>query len=245
MPKERIKLFLVPVISCFIGLGTIIFVLVPVAEQVNLSRLELEKAQQRVERLSAKVSILNQTDETQTRNLYQSAASALPTDKNIPGLLAGLERAAQAASASVEGFSISPGKVGTVSGMASESAAIIAEVPTKELGHGVKGIAFRASLKGSYQALRAFIDSIYKSNRLIGIEGISMAGSKTSDSDVSSGIDFYVYFQPDTVNLGEYDREISLLTPAERKQIEVISSYPVFTSLPPLVPVGKSNPFTR
>lgn len=240
-----LKPVLIPVLTLVVDMGVLVLVLVPTLKSIPPVQKQLDSVNERVGKLSQKITTLNSMDESKLRGLLQTANNAVPSDKNVPGLLSGLERAAQAASASIEGFAIAPGKIGTSSAAEATPSASAVIPKEKNLAHGVAGIPFKAVLKGGYLALHDFLASLYKSNRLLNVDNVVFSTSKSGSSDVVSSLDLYLYYQPEPKTLGSSEVGIEQITLAQENAINSISSYPVFTSSPPVVPTGKSNPFAR
>ncbi len=253
--ENRIRELVIPIILILVGVGVILMGILPGIDSIKKARADLEAAKKKQSVLQTKANVLNSMDEASTRSLLTIASNALPSEKNVPGLLAGLERMAQEASASIQDFSIAPGMLATeaaappptIDKTPAQPTFFVSQNKEKDYGAGVSAIPFMATLKGNYLALHDFLAGIYKVNRLLGADSIVFKVNERpatkGQQDISSDLVLLVYYQPEVSSVGKSDMPLELLTEKEKTLIQSMSANPVVTNPPELVPTGKVNPF--
>lgn len=205
-----------------------VFVIFPSAEKIMTARKTLQKNREHYAAVTEKIMALQQIEEVSLNQKIGKLDQLLPREKAIPGLLAGLEKMAQEASASVESFDIKPGIVSSASAETNDT------------------LDFQINLKGNYDGLKAFLTKIKNSGRLMGVKNIEFTNStKEKDSIVSSALRMYVYYRFGAIQMGEISKPLPKITSEDEKLYEKLSGFEIYTLPPNPVPVGKTNPFLK
>lgn len=245
---ERYNFYLIPFLTLLTVVLVSFFVDKPAILTILETYREMESRILRKEKIKEKLNSLESLDEMALRSKITKTMAAVPAEKQVPGLLSGLERLANEASASIEGFTINPGKISTVSGMtatssgeAVQSSTLIAEQKTG--GMGV--LDFQINLVGNYEALKAFLAKMENVNRIFSIDHVSFSTKGETEEILTTNLKMKTYYLPLSMYLGDVIEPVNLLMPEEEKTFGKISSFEIYTFPPALGQTGKINPFSK
>ncbi|MDO8515414.1 MAG: hypothetical protein Q7S14_02855 [bacterium] len=227
---DKYKPYFWPVILIIISIATIIYVVMPTVSQIITTREEMATLEVTRLELAKKATILESNNEQLTKSDLARAETALPTDKNVSGMIFGLESLASSASAKLLTFSA------VVGNMATESAKIIAVEKDNKLGNKVEIISVETTVNADFSALQIFLTQLNNVNRLIGINNLTWEKSEAN-------VIFDVFYQPLATTLGKITTPIYELTQEDRVLIKQVSAYPLATPATISLPAGKPNPF--
>lgn len=221
-------------------------VIFPSIKTIYSEKTKLAADKVEMEKLTQKAMFLNNLDDVTMRSQTNTAVSSLPAEKSIPGLLAGLERLAAQATASIDTFSVVPGKISTQSAnTASPSAILVKDSSETVLGNNVRLINVTLSMHGPYMNIRNFLDSISKANRLINVDKITLVRDDKNQTEESytANLILNIYYQPLDTILPPITEPPLLLNEIETENLGLVSGFTGVTFTPPLVPAGKENLF--
>jgi len=246
------KAYLFPILL----LAGIIFILfqftLPQIKQIIEARGELKREKERLVQLIEKSTQLEKLDEVTLKKNFQVAQEALPSEKDVSGLLFTLARLESESTLSASGFKINPGlistpaavpKVATPSGVAKGKAQEPTEVKTKTTAP-LSTLDFGLSLSGDFSALRSFLERIKEIRPLLLITSFNLSQEREASSGADLKVQFYYQVQPSF--LGKISDPLSVLAIQEEEVLAEISRRPLYSQPPSsstLVPIGKLNPF--
>ena len=210
----------------------VFYVIWPTIEQMTVTGNEVAGLEEKKVLLTNKVAILENADDRLIETDLLQAETALPTDKNLSGMIYGLETLAASSSANMDSFSTTVGKLAT------DSAKPVVPEKNKEkkLDNQVEVTPFNLILTSDFDALHNFLRFLGGVNRLVGINSISWKDGKAD-------IVLDVFYQPLAKTLGEITTPVYELTTEDRNLIKQVSAYPLATPKTTPLPVGKPNPF--
>lgn len=204
-----IQLILIPVITLLlVVLGTMFYVL-PTYNKYKDNQAAIAKQKQELSKLNAKLAILEQANESELDSELSEVRSAVPEQKNIPGVIAGLSRVAQENSVAIDGLQLKPGKV------ASDAAS--------------QEITMKVSIKGELKNVDAFLQKLASIRRLFGIQKFSGTSALSASGFITS-LDLVFYTAPLPTKLGDsYSDPLPEIDSNLRKLIAQVAQYPVYT----------------
>ncbi len=174
--NEALKIFtlyrakILPIVLLPLGLGILFFGVYPIGKQAMQTYRAIEGAQDEVNRLKKKLSMLTSLDETTLYNQLELTTSSVPLDKSLPTVLNTVESVAADVGASVSDLVLSsPGSLATQSATSA---------PKTDLTFGAYVLKFTVTLEGENDAILSFLDSIVSVRRLTRVRSFDIQYSK-------------------------------------------------------------------
>lgn len=235
---ERLKAYSWPIFLIVVGVTLAVFIALPNFNEYFLQRNKMAEKKQKLALLTEKAAALASLDRDRLRRQLQVAESALPSEKAVPGLLSGLERIAAESGAAVTAFQISPGIISSRENSEEKN-----PVPVKEIA--TPAIPFTISLEGNYQSLKGFLLRLKKARRLIGLDKLSFVNLQTQDNpeNLRTNLSLLAYYLPLPEDPPLPEEKLESISPEELDFLAEVESFEVISVAPPLLPVGKENPF--
>lgn len=163
-----------------------------------------------VKQLMAANSQLAAVDENQLNSALNIAEVALPDEKKVAGLIAGLGKVASSSAVAVKSISFSPGQISTASGQVSVGASDLA------IGDGVRAIPVNMSVASSLTNFLDYLNKLQSASQLLGVTGINYSlPSQTSGGEMS----LLVYYLPARTGRPTWQ----YIPPIEATDLEVLS----------------------
>lgn len=252
MEKEKkffSKNYLFPAIIVLV----IIFILyqftLPQVGQILEIRRELKEERQRLEQLVKKAQELEKLDEVTLKTNFQVSQEALPSEKDVPGLLFTLARLEGEATVSVEKFQLAPGLISTPAATptqatpSGEKGKAKPEAPKKETKPSLSSLVFDLTLAGEFSAIRSFLDKITEIKPILQIPSLKISQNKGEGLKADFKINFS--YQPLPLTLGKIDDPLPILTAKDKEILTEISQLPSYNQVPGVATAagGKANPF--
>ena len=208
------------------------FVVKPKIEEILTIRTSLSEGQMKLDRLQEKINdiIGVANDESHLSDSLSQMEAALPSTKDVAGLLFGFERLAQDSSLSAKSVQVAPGLVAPKSNNSSTQ---------------VGEMLFQASLEGSFPDVQLFLAKMRNARRLIMPKSLTITASTRTDGLVSITAPLVTYFLPPPKNLAQVSSPLPKLSKADEDTIQTISQFPAYTVLPRSVGSTNQDPFFR
>lgn len=252
--KYLSRLYLLPALI----LLAIVFILLkftfPKVSEIMEMRRQLKTERQRFGRLTEKAVKLEKNDKGKAKNDFQTTQNALPSEKDIPGVLYAMERLGVETGIVIDELKVSPGLVSTPSAIPQ---ATPSGEPSKPSGESTKNpikpkesptqalasLTFDLSLHGEILAIRDFLEKIKEINPIL-----QVGEFKLSSDEKSLSADFKIIFslQALPTSLGKVDDPLPAFTDKDEVVLEKISQLPVYSQMPSeatAAALGKPNPF--
>lgn len=229
---NKYKPYLWPFTLILVSILMVFFVILPAIEQINVTRNEVSELTEKKELLATKAAILEKSDDQLLKSDLIKAETALPSDKNLSGMIFGLETLAASTSAHVDSFSTNVGKLATDSA----KPVVTDKKEESKLGNKVEITPFSMEVSADFDPLNNYLRLLGGVNRLVGISSIAWEERKAS-------IVLDVFYQPLVKTLGAITTPVYELTTEDRNLLRQVSAYPLATPQTTPLPIGKSNPF--
>lgn len=223
----KFRLFVLPVVTVIV-LVVAFQLLAPRIKDILALNKSIKDLEGKVANVDKKLSILASLDSNILQAQVVEAEKALPSQKDIPGLLAALDRLAQNSGVSITSFQVAPGQV-----TATTSAQAV----------GAESLPFKLSLAGGYNGIKDFLSRAVHSNRTLRVRSVAMT-AQSGPASVSASLDMETFYQIlAKIKFAPSDR-LPDITVEEQKALEEASRRPYLSEISgSRPPTGKVNPF--
>lgn len=202
---------LITVASIAIAVGGTLFYAKPTFEDYRENRKAYEAEKNDIDKLSQKLDSLNQFDEQSLKDRFSEVQRALPDQKAVPSVVAGLSRLSEENNLRLEALQIRPGKLATESGQ-------------QEIG-------FKVTVSGDFRNIDAFLKRLSEIRRVFGIQKLNSTSSFADGSYVTN-LDLAIYTLPSEVDLGtDYTNPLPDGVAQKFTFIDKLATFPVYTDL--------------
>lgn len=247
------KMILLPAAAIVAVIFIILQFTIPQIKQSLTIRQDIKVEKESLEKLVAKSTTLEKINEQDLKEKFQSVQDALPSEKNIPGLLYAISRLGDETGVSLGDIELAPGlistpsaikggpKTATPSGVKVEKGpplpTVITEAPVQ-----VGSLNFNVGVTGEYPAIRKFLGKIREISPLLSISKISL----NPEGGVTRPV-FNIAFNYQLISSDytKVDDPVSELNNKDRDTLEEISLYPDLSKMPAIATfsTGRLNPF--
>jgi len=226
---SSLTIFLLPAITVVVVVFAF-FLLNPRVRDIFVLNRSIKDLEGKVANVDRKLSILSSKDSNMLLSQVREAEKALPSQKDIPGLLSSLDRLAQETGVSITSFQVSPGEV-----TATFSAQAV----------GAESLPFKMAISGGYDGVRNFLTRAVNTNRTLRIRSVAItAQAQAGQASVSASLDMETFYQIIAkIKFAPSDR-LPDITTEEQKALEKASQRPYLSEISGTrPPTGKLNPF--
>lgn len=237
---QGIAVSAVAIIFCIIALlGGVL----PAIKKISELALTINSMNQDNASLGKKVAILESYDEVELKDKLGIVYSAVPGDKDIPGLFGTVELVAAQTGVTILDMNVSGGKV--------SSASAIKQTPLeKQLGTRI--LPFTVTIVGDFSSMQKFITLAPTVRRLMRIRSFSIQFPK-SDKPLTVSMVMDAFYEPSVTALGGAGSVIASITTSEQATIDKLALFPLLSEATTIgdaetaVPrvEQKINPFVR
>jgi len=169
-------------------------------------RSELNTGKESLNGLTVKLNQLLETDKVGARNKLAKVNNILPSTKDIPGLMLGLERLTYEASVSMEAVQLSPGNINK----------------EKQEGTGTANVQFQLIIKGNLANIKDFLKKVFTSGRLLGVKSLHLSSS-AADGQITASVDMEAFYQPLPESMGKINDPLPVISEEENQVYQRIS----------------------
>lgn len=203
------------------------FLIVPWVSEIGKINQDLISEREKNKRLAEKESLLRSADPEELSKTLSSLTSALPNEKEIPALVAGVARLSGESGLKVEGMQISPGDVSTASAKAKEDL-----------------VEFQLTVSGSVEGLKGFLSNLEKAKRLMSVEDLT-ASVLGDSATLTIALNLSAPFENFAPPPSELSAAVPRITSEQEKVLSELNKFTDYTS--PVSPgaTGKENPFIQ
>lgn len=202
---------LLTVATIAIVVGATFFFAKPTWGKYQANRKAYEQEKNDIEKLTQKLDSLNQFDDASLRNRLAEVQYALPDQKAVPSVIAGLSRLSNENNLRLEALQIRPGKLATESGQ--------------------QEISFKVTMSGDFRNVDAFLKRLSEIRRVFGIQKLN-SSSSFADGSFVTNLDLSIYMLPSVVELGNtYTDPLPDGVAQKFTFIDKLAQYPVYTDL--------------
>lgn len=201
-----------------------------IAESIETNK-EIDQLKTRLDNLNQKRDELSSLDGQEILTEVNKAVKALPSRKDIPGLVASVEKLVGLNQLTLNSFSLTPGKIST------ESSEVAQEEGTLEVQLG---------LSGTLENVKNFLAKTVSTARLLSIGNISLTSQKEGGLDVGIAVSYF--YEPIPELVPKVDEPVAKLTDKEKEALNKVFGYVEhdYLSQPfQASPSSKTNPFSE
>lgn len=177
MKNANLSVFRVYIVPFSVLLTIILLVplvLMPQLSRIRDKNLEVERANQRLEKLKSKVEALGAIDENDESIKLLDMEKVIPSGKELAKLVVGVRSLAAVSSLKVSELTFTPGKVATVSATPSASKKAKAEAAKQKKEEPKDKLLFTLKLEGALANLSKLLKKIEGVRRLIGVANVEI-----------------------------------------------------------------------
>jgi len=212
-----------------LGFALALLVIKPrIAESIETNKKVGEKKAQ-LDKLNQKKDEVSSLDEQEIREMVNKTIKALPSRKDIPGLVASVERLIGLNQLTLSSVQLVPGEISTESG----------KVVQKEEEGTLK---VQLSLSGSFENVKKFLENAVSASRLLSIDSVSIQSQEGNNLNV--GMTMSYFYQPVAEVVPPIDQPVAKLTDKEKETLEKVFGYEDYSQ--PFLQASQSsrtNPF--
>lgn len=171
---NRLVYVILSVVLLIIAIGLGIFLVWPRYQEFSLLRSEIQEREGRLASGQQALTQLRQTQEAVLEHAedFEKLAQAIPEDPALPALYEHIQQ------------------LGIGSGLTLTS---ISGNTTKETLDGVAVLAFRTDWRGSYTALKNFLDAARRSARILNVGQVTIAANPENPDDMGITFEIFAY----------------------------------------------------
>ena len=181
-----LKSFIVPTLILVTIVLIVPFAFIPLLENVSKTNTRLKEQEERLDGLSTKIDDLGSLDEGDINEKLFLAEQALPVGKSLAPLLIGIQSLAINSNLTIEGMTLSPGKVATSSATKANVSQTSTRKTTGKQG-GVKkdAIILNLELSGTIRNVEKFLNLLQGSKRLSFADEVGIQSGSERGFDIS------------------------------------------------------------
>jgi Tfp pilus assembly protein PilO len=229
--KSNIKItdYALPVVVFSFIILSAVFFIKPKIENLFSFQKQIEKSQEKLAKVTAKVDYLQKYSQIDLENKTNQLIKALPTEKDVSGLVFSLKTLSEELNLEITSLSLDPGELATDSAEKQKKEnENLMEVSLAVLGSGEKIYEYMDKIEST-----APISKIIKHSIL------------EEDGLAEAKISLEAYFLPIPQNLGKIE-DFNKITSEEEKTWERVKTLKILESSDsfPIIDSGKTNPFS-
>lgn len=256
----QIKRYLyLPVITVIVIIGLLTFFFGPTVQKILRFRKEISLASEELTALETKVEVLESFDDWSLLEQVEVLEQALPSRKDVFGLLTALNGLAADNEVALDNFRLSPGSIATETATPSattESSRLAAQQRSaRERKSGLESIAVEVNITGQFDGVNAFLSGVERSWPLMKLTRIRLypakqqmlAPSSTPSASFRLGADLELdlFYALLPTQLGAVSKPIATLSEAEQNLYDELLSYLRYeVSIPSTVVTGNEDLFS-
>lgn len=224
---EKYSVFILPFVSGLIVLALLLFVVRPRLGEIFELRGQVAKAKQDAVVLENKLSNLQNFDQDKLLSDVKKVETALPSDKDLQGLLSTLERLAAETGVGILAVQLTPGQ--------------ISPIPA---GGAAENFPVKITITGNFFQIKNHLARVFESIRVIGVKSLTITLGTVGSASLSATLNLDSFFQQLSATQVQVREPLQNLTSAEQQILDKISVPQPATVTPPPPPItGKADPF--
>ncbi len=207
------------------------------------ARTQVDAQSQKTAAMTAKLNGLKTLDEEKLIADATLLKTAVPSDKDITGLVIGLQQMASQNSLSITQFSATPGNLGAsaLSAPTPDPSGAVQSVAGPQAAAGGTTIDFTVTFRGDYSALENLLKASTETLRLISVKTAKIAPSSGAGS-IDMLLSAKAYWKSPG-DLGNYADPLPTLG-SNAKVVEALAQYKILSGQPQPLPTGSvTSPF--
>lgn len=224
---EKYSVFILPFVSGLIILALLLFVVRPRLGEIFELRGQVAKAREDAVVLENKLSTLQNFDQDKLLSDVKKVETALPSDKDLQGLLSTLERLAAETGVGISAVQLTPGQ--------------ISPIPA---GGAAENFPVKVTITGNFFQIKSHLARVFESIRVIGVKSLTITLGTVGSASLSATLNLDSFFQQLAATQVQVREPLQNLTSAEQQILDKILVPQPTTVTPPPPPItGKADPF--
>lgn len=257
MEKKNIHFNKALIFPLLIGVAIVFVILqftVPQIKQIMQARQELKAERGRLDQLVKKATALEELNEESLTNNFKTSQDALPSEKDVAGILYTLARLENETRVSIGGVEFKPGLISTPSATPLSPAATPSAAKSEKPKSAVKPaakpaapagpatIALSLDVSGDFSSVRNFLTKVREVSPLLTISSVDFS---VEGSGVSASFDLSFNYQLLPATYIKVDDPLPDWDDKDEDTLAEIANFPVYNEISSMVTVGagKTNPF--
>jgi len=216
----------------FVFTMTVVFGLFLVKPKIN-EDIELTKQATELDKqlsiLNSKAELLKKLDEDELRQQLNEAVKSLPITKDLPQIIASIDRVSRSNGLEPLSIGIDSGKISTESATEAKTA-------------NWESLKVQLGLKGSYENFRSFLAKVLSSRRLFTLQSFSL---KNQENEFEISLNLNYYYQPLLNVQPDVSSPVEILNSEENNALEKMKSYTYISDPFIASPSSRVNPFLK
>lgn len=222
--------YLLPVVALAVGLAISAFGMVPAINDDSVAKASADASALRLSAMGSKISqlkSLTQDQTTLTEDLAKASA-AMPSDKDVAGLLANINQDANASNATVQSAQLIAGALSSgTSGSQVQN----------------KVVSFQLSIAGPFPVIKDFLTKVETTRRVIVVKTLAINGANSTSLTADMSIETYYEPEPN-VQPGSDDPLPTLSSQMDKILADLDSRTNYVPAIPTPSSAGRSDPFS-
>ncbi len=242
---KKYTIFIIPVVGVLIVIFLSVQILLPTFEKVMNLQTEIESLSVKLEKLIKKRAALEAISSDNTKDLYQNAETALPSEKDSASILFGIGNLSSQTQWIIETISFAPGLVSSASAAKTkgEGPKVIEQIK------GANVINVSLNGRGTVDQYREFVNKLFTGRRLFDVASVNINFLNDNQNSVKAIFNTYAFYLPPITRIGDVESELPQITDEEKKFLAQIAVYPVISDMAVelsgnAIPIGKNDLFS-
>ena len=226
----NIKSYFGPILVVVALVILVPLIIIPQVGRILDLRAKVAAESDKLKKLTEKADKLGGINQQDLRSKLGTLEKALPSDKDISGLIVGIERIAAESGVAIKSSQLAPGEVSTT------SAALSSPSETE----------LQVTVAGDFGRVSTFLSRLNNSARVLGIREITLTSATQAGGQLSVTIKTTAFFLPLAEVKWQVTDALPEITSADEAIISKIAAYPVYSVAPVIATTaGKPDPFAR
>lgn len=217
---SKLKTFVVPALILVTIILIVPFAFIPLLNNVKETNENLKAEQERLDKLSTKLEVLDSLDENDINDKLSISEQVLPVGKSLASLVVGIQNLAVGSKLSVEGITLSPGGVATNSADTNSTA-----------DDSENSLVLELDLSGKISSVQEFLSKLQVAKRLVFADEATLT---SEDETKEYKIKFFLKtpFRPVPKSGADAVSEaLPILSEANLKTLELVEGFTNVTNI--------------
>lgn len=203
------SMVLIPIVTfAIIAIASFVFVM-PTWRKYQANQQAIAQKKEDLQKLEAKVNSLHEVNEPVVEQQLTELRAAMPEQKNVAGVIAGLSRLAQENSLGIDALQLKPGKLATDSAQ--------------------QQVTIRLAITGDIKNVDSFLQKLAQIRRIFTIQKFSGTNSSSTGGFVVT-LELAFYTSPLPTKLGDkYSDPLPKLTTDQQTLLTKLATFPIYT----------------
>jgi hypothetical protein len=248
------RYILLPTVTVIVVIGLLAFFVGPSVRKIINTRKEVSKDSEKLASLKKKVESLEGFDESLLIEQVEVLEQALPSKKDVLGLMTTLNGLAEDNDVSLGNYKLSPGSIATEAATPSATKSTAEPQQARERKSGFDSIVVAVNLSGPLEGVGTFLSGVEHSWPLMKLTKLSLNplkrrvleldATQSASDRIGVTLELDLFYASLPKQLGTIGKPIASLSEREQELYDEISQYLSYEVDIPQVPTGVEDPFS-